>query len=88
MLFRYSTDNADAGYWLNSRSVNSVGGSSLYRVRIVEEGNVNAVSLGAGYSDRFVTDTKGSFVRPIVYLKSNIQTDGKDTNGAWTIIDK
>lgn len=27
-------------------------------------------------------------VRPVVYLKTTVQTDGKDSNGAWRIVDK
>lgn len=27
-------------------------------------------------------------IRPIVYLKATVTTNGKDSSGAWTIIDK
>lgn len=32
-------------------------------------------------------DVRG-YIKPVVYLKTTVETDGKDANGAWRIVDK
>ena len=82
MLFRNIT------YWLASRCVYSRSSDSNFRVRRVYSENVHYDSLGRGGSSGFGGDPSSNGVRPIVYLKSSIQTNGKNSSGAWTIIDK
>ena len=78
----------DLKYWLASRCVNYFPSISYFDVRNVDGGNLVSTTLGNGNSSSF-TDRSGSeSVRPIVYLKSTLQTNGKNSNGAWNIIDK
>ena len=73
-------------YWLASRCVDSGSDYSNFGVHYVS-GNVDYAGVGAGYSDSFLEDSVSDGVRPVVYLKSDIQTSGKDSSGAWTIIE-
>ena len=74
-------------YWLVSRCVDSGSDYSNFGVHYVPSGNVDYAGIGAGYSDSFLEDSVSDGVRPVVYLKSDIQTSGKDSSGAWTIIE-
>ena len=74
-------------YWLTSRCVDSDSDDSYFDVHSVDSGNVYSAYVGLGHSDGF-RDLPGIYgVCPIVYLKSDIKTSGKDSSGAWTIIE-
>ena len=88
MLFRNIADSSNISYWLASRCVTSGSSYCNFYVRYVTSGNVGSSNLGYGGSSSFNEDSNGRGVRPIVYLKSSIQTNGKNASGAWTIIDK
>ena len=72
-------------YWLASRCVYSGSNFSYFYVHSLGSGDVGCAYVGDGRSDLFneLSDCYG--VCPIVYLKSNIQTSGKDSSGAWKI---
>lgn len=56
-----------------------------------EHGYVGGISLFYNHAlklNTFKFNNVQFGVRPIVYLKSNLQTSGKNSSGAWTIIDK
>ena len=74
-------------YWLASRCVYSGSNLSYFYVHKLGSGDVGCAYVGEGCSGLFneLPDCYG--VCPIVYLKSNIQTAGKDSSGAWTIIE-
>ena len=88
MLFIDTADSSNIAYWLASRCVDSVSGRSSFYVRDVSSGRVYYNALGYGYSSRFSEHSNSYGVRPIVYLKSTVLTSGKDSDGAWTIIDQ
>ena len=88
MLFRDTSDSSNIFYLLASRCVTSFSSDSWFNVRCVGSGGVHYFILGYGFGGRFGDESFGHGVRPIVYLKSTIQTSGKDSSGAWTIIDK
>ncbi len=44
--------------------------------------------MGYGQPGDFVNDCNRNDIRPIVYLKPTIKTNGKDSSGAWTIVDQ
>ena len=88
MLFRNTANSSNIVYWLASRCVYSVSSDSDFNVRIVYNGYVNYDHLGYGRSSNFYEDSYSNGVRPIVYLKSSIQTNGKNSSGVWNIIDK
>ena len=88
MLFRDTSDSSNIFYLLASRCVTSFSSDSWFNVRCVGSGGVHYFILGYGFGGRFGEESFGHGVRPIVYLKSTIQTSGKDSSGAWTIIDK
>ena len=77
----------DTNYWLASRCVSSASSNSNFRVHYVGSGYVVHALVGNGYSDGFSENSNRNGVCPIVYLKSDIQTSGKDSSGAWTIIE-
>ena len=74
-------------YWLASRCVRSDSSNSNFIVRIVASGLVRSTLVGSGTGGRFFGSSDSIGVCPIVYLKSDIQTSGKDSSGAWTIIE-
>ena len=88
MLFRNTANSSNIMYWLASRCVNSYSRFSRFSVRNVNNGCVDYNDLGSGSSSRFDESSASNGVRPIVYLKSSIQTNGKNSSGAWNIIDK
>ena len=72
-------------YWLASRCVYSGSNLSYFYVHKLGSGDVGCAYVGEGCSGLFneLPDCYG--VCPIVYLKSNIQTSGKDSSEAWKI---
>ena len=87
MLFRNAADTFNISYWLASRCVLSGFGSSYHVHKLwVGEVGSNLVCI-AGYGADFAEYANDYGIRPVVYLKSNIQTAGKDSSGAWTIIE-
>ena len=70
-----------ATYWLSSRCVYCNSSSASFRVRLVDNGNVDIydmfISNGYTYGYTYA-------FRPVVSLESNIQLSGDSTNG-WTI---
>ena len=88
MLFKDTTNSSGRSYWMASRCVNSYSSYSHFRVRFVSDGCEYGRTLGGGYGRNFDEYSDGYSVRPVVYLKSSIQTNGKNSSGAWTIIDK
>ena len=85
MLFRNRADTGNITYWLASRCVSSDSISSSFLVRFVGYGNVAYIGVGSGTSYIFNDHYNFGGVCPIVYLKSDIQTSGKDSSGAWKI---
>ena len=83
MLFGSSNDLV---YWVASRGVDSSSGGAGFGVFVVIEGYVIGYS-GLCHGNSVILDEGGDAfgVRPIVYLKSNIQTSAKDASGAWII---
>ena len=75
-------------YWLASRCVSSGSSLSHFSVHNVESGDVYGTRVGSGNSGSFYEVSISRGVCPIVYLKSDIQTSGKDSSGAWTIIEE
>ena len=88
MLFRDTEDTKNIYYWLASRSVSSNSVMGEFNLRSVWGGQVNKGDLFYSSSNAPNKYQRGYGVRPIVYLKSTVQTSGKDASGAWTIIDK
>ena len=95
ILFRNAADTFNISYWLASRSVSAnrvdVYSFCYFEVCDVLSGDVNNLYCCQGTSAGFFESCSyydiGCAVRPVVYLKSNIQTSGKDSSGAWTIIE-
>ena len=90
MLFRNTSNSSNITYWLASRCEESYDSCSNFDMRFVYSGAMDGCCIlrydvGGGY---YECTSVGYGVRPIVYLKSNIQTSGKNTSGAWNIIDK
>ena len=84
-LFKKTNSSNTISYLLASRSVNSNSSNSHFCVYSVSRGSLV-------WSDEYLYSSSAGFnacgygVRPIVYLKSNIQTSGQDSSGAWNIV--
>ena len=75
-------------YWLASRCVFSDTILSKLDVCCVESYYVYAYPVAVAmdkFGDSSWDDHNHYGVRPVVYLKSDIQTSGKDSSGAWKI---
>ena len=78
-------NNNDSTYWLASRGVRSYSARANFREFYVNGGGVGSAFFCDGYSSTLDVSGDALGVRPIVYLKSNIQTSAKDASGAWII---
>lgn len=80
--------------WLASRGVGGIDDnkSSAFCTYTLFYGSVlygfAANPLCSGTTSEVVEGSSSLGIRPVVYLKSSIQTNGKNTDGAWNIIDK
>ena len=84
MLFRNAADSANKStYWLASRCVGLGDSYCGFFVRYVGDGGVRSNGL-YGSTGSTVSDTYAGV--PVVSLTSNIQTSGKDANGAWNLV--
>lgn len=88
LLFRDNTDSSNISYVLASRCTGSSSSGSYFFIRQVNSEELFVQSAGSGYTTRFEETAASNHIRPIVYLKSTIQTNGKNSSGAWNIIDK
>ena len=84
MIFKNSTSTSSdkSTYWLASRCVDLGSSYCDFRVRIVNSGSVysNNVYCSNGY-----VNSPANRVLPVVSLKSNIQTSGKNSSGVWQL---
>ena len=87
VLFRNKTNNNNVNYWLASRGVYSYSDHAVFSIGVVEEGEIRMGYQYLGDNSDNLTSYSGidGSVRPIVYLKSNIQTSGQNENGVWQI---
>ena len=88
MLFRNITNSSDISYWIASRFIASYATAASFGVPHVDSGEVKSNgSICDCQSGKVSVSVNSYAVRPILYLKTNIQTAGKDENGAWIIVD-
>ena len=90
LIFRNKENLANIEYWIASRCIYSYYDNSEFRVRKIYDGRITSnyyLFSGKEKLEDEDGDIYGS-IRPIVFLKSTIQTNGKNSNGAWNIIDK
>ena len=87
LLFKNATASSDISYWLASRCVNSSSSEASFGVRIYYDGWIRFNAPGIGHNGYFNEKSGNRGVRPIIYLKTTVQTNGKDSSGAWNIID-
>lgn len=48
-------------------------------------GGITYSTTAGQYNNKLFESSKYDNIRPIVYLKANLRTTGKDENGAWMI---
>lgn len=85
ILFMDIENSNYINYWMSSRCVSIDTNAEYFHIRVVGEGKIEMDWL-ARYRNETKTDRNASFsIRPIVYLKTNLRTTGKDANGAWMI---
>ena len=90
ILFRDVSNSSNITYWLASRSVywDIHTKERSFAARYIEDGDINDRGLGHGNESGFDNYLYKYAIRPVVFLKSNLKTNGKNSNGAWNIIDK
>ena len=74
--------------WIASRVISSKEAHSGYGVYSVANEIVDGLYLGEGFKTSFNDKEGTQAFCPVVFLKSSIQTNGKNSNGAYNIIDK
>ena len=75
-------------YWCASRMVNEYETTLYFQVGFIDSSDVLGADVGAGDYNNFDNSYSDWYgIRPIVYLKTNLKTNGKDSKGAWTIIE-
>ena len=75
-------------YWCASRMVNEYETTLYFQVGFIDSSDVLGADVGVGDYNNFDNSYSDWYgIRPIVYLKTNLKTNGKDSNGAWTIIE-
>lgn len=89
ILFRNMEDSGDIIYWLASRGVFNESSyvRTVFGIRYIKEGGVQCDFLSDSREDQYFEAPVSKSIRPIVYLKSTVKTNGKDSNGAWNIVD-
>ena len=85
-IYKLLFGDSNIYYWLASRCVASGNNYSGFDVSIVTGGYIGANNVGVGLTNYLEEHQFFYGVRPIVYLKPNLQTNGKDETGAWTIM--
>ncbi len=75
-------------YWLSSRAlISQIDNDADFLVRAVDTGGVSYWQMGNGNEDGFDEYIEKSGIRPIVYLKKTLKANGKDSTGAWKILE-
>lgn len=86
MLFEDEAVAQKHSYFLSSRSISGNSYSIGFHVDWVNPDGVVAVQNMLVSTNSDVKNKEAcANIRPIVYLKSNLQTTGKDKNGAWML---
>lgn len=86
MLFMNETNSNYSKYWISSRCTFDSSSTGVnFFVHMVYDGMVAMNIVLASWPNEYVEIANSEGVRPIVYLKTNIQTTGQDENGAWII---
>lgn len=85
MLFRNVEDTNSISYWLASRSSWNASYAVAWQYRYVDIEKVTGFEFCNNTA--FSEFPRNYGIRPIIYLKPNIQTTGQDENGAWVIVD-
>lgn len=84
-LFRNKDDTRSISYWLASRTSWNSSNNVNWTGKYVESDKVTGFEFCN--DGNFTEAPRIHGVRPIVYLKPNIQTTGQDGNGTWVIVD-
>lgn len=84
ILFRSINNLENISYWLASHCIATATNYADFCIRNVEDGKIYS-SWGSGNDNSFGEHVGVFGIRPLVYLKSSIQTTGKDESGAWMI---
>lgn len=86
LLIKSIENSSNISYWLASQG--SIANETIkdFNIRAIRDGYLGYGYFGEcdnkGIHDRNLNSFK---IRPIVYLKANLRTTGKDENGAWVI---
>lgn len=89
ILFRNKEDSGNILYWMASRGIFNEPSyvRTAFGVRYIKEGSIQCNFLSDSRENQYFEESISEGVRPIVYLKSTVKTNGKDSNGVWNIID-
>ena len=85
MLFRDIGNANYISYWLGSYCVGSTANNASFYVNSISNGCIDRTEVCVGNSSNLSESSKRFAIRPIVYLRNNIQTKGKNANNAWIL---
>lgn len=84
-IYKMLFGNDDIAYWLASRGTYLDSSIAGFNVHDIRKGGVDRAGICSGLSNKMNEYEIDFSVRPIVYLKPNIQTSAQDENGTWII---
>lgn len=87
ILFTNKTNSDYSKYWIaNKCTGDSTSTGVNFFIQMVYDGMVATNIVLASWPNQYEEIANFGGVRPIIHLKTNIQTSGQDENGAWKII--
>ena len=88
LIFRNREDSANLYYLIASRCIYSYYNNSEFRIREIYDGRITSNYYSFSGKEKLEGVNANESIRPIVFLKSTLKTNGKNASGAWNIIDK
>lgn len=86
MLFTNETNSNYSKYWLANRCKwDSENGGVNFFVQMLWDGKVGKKIVLGSWTGEWNVYVNSGLIRPIVYLKTNLQTTGQDENGVWML---
>lgn len=87
MLFKNTQNTEYLSFFLASRCERNDSTLTHFGIHNINNNKVDSNSLGYGSENEFHSYKLTMGIRPIVYLKSELRTNGKDENGMYRILE-
>ena len=87
MLFKNINNTGYSSFFLSSRCERNDSTLTHFGIHDIHDNKVDSNSLGYGSGNEFHSYSLTMGIRPIVYLKSELRTNGKDDDGMYKILE-